>query len=540
MVDCGLPRVPALRAGDRPDAAGDACASSRAAADQRRGRAGRTEPGVCYRLWDEAADRGARSRSTRPRSSRPISRGFVLDSPRWGVTDPAEPRLPRPAAARRRSGGAGAAARASTRSTPTAASPRTGGAAAPAAAAAPRPHGGRRGARPAARGRPPTSPCCSPSAASAATTPTSPQRLDALPRASARGRAGRTRGALAEALGRSAVGEHGATAGPRRSGTRWTAGRRCSRSPIPTASPRRAAAAAVPARQRPRRGVEPARAGARAVSRGRRDHRQRPRGRILLAAPIARGRDRGRASPTASSSREDDVFDPGARACAPAASAARRLVLAEGPIRAEPSRRGRAAPGAGDRAARARPAALDESARAVARPRRLPAPAAGDEWPDLSDAALAATADALAGAGPRRQAALAGSAPTISPRRWTACCPGPCGGGSTPRRRRISRRRPARRAGRLSAPEGPALSIRVQELFGLDRHPAVAGGRVPLVLDLLSPAHRPIQITRDLPGFWRGSWAAVEAEMKGRYPAPSWPDDPLAAPPTSRAKPRGE
>lgn len=87
------------------------------------------------------------------------------------------------------------------------------------------------------------------------------------------------------------------------------------------------------------------------------------------------------------------------------------------------------------------------------------------------------------------------------------------------------------------AAEEPALSVRVQELFGLDIHPS-AGGR-PLVLHLLSPAQRPIQITRDLPGFWRGSWAAVRAEMRGRYPRHPWPDDPLAEAPTRRAKPRG-
>jgi ATP-dependent helicase HrpB len=86
---------------------------------------------------------------------------------------------------------------------------------------------------------------------------------------------------------------------------------------------------------------------------------------------------------------------------------------------------------------------------------------------------------------------------------------------------------------------GPTIAVRVQELFGLSAHPSLAEGRVPLVLHLLSPAHRPIQITRDLPGFWKGSWAAVKTEMKGRYPRHVWPDDPAAALPTTRAKPRG-
>jgi len=86
----------------------------------------------------------------------------------------------------------------------------------------------------------------------------------------------------------------------------------------------------------------------------------------------------------------------------------------------------------------------------------------------------------------------------------------------------------------------PALHIRVQELFGLKEHPAIARGRLPLTLYLLSPAHRPIQITRDLPGFWAGSWAAVKADMRGQYPRHVWPDDPANANPTTRAKPRGK
>ena len=87
--------------------------------------------------------------------------------------------------------------------------------------------------------------------------------------------------------------------------------------------------------------------------------------------------------------------------------------------------------------------------------------------------------------------------------------------------------------------EWPVLAIRVQELFGLDRHPTVANGTVPLTLELLSPAHRPIQTTRDLPGFWRGSWTDVRADMRGRYPRHVWPENPLLATATSRAKPRG-
>ncbi|TGQ56912.1 ATP-dependent helicase HrpB [Mesorhizobium sp. M1C.F.Ca.ET.193.01.1.1] len=87
--------------------------------------------------------------------------------------------------------------------------------------------------------------------------------------------------------------------------------------------------------------------------------------------------------------------------------------------------------------------------------------------------------------------------------------------------------------------EWPVLAVRVQELFGLDRHPAIANGKVPLTLELLSPAHRPIQTTRDLPGFWRGSWADVRTDMRGRYPKHVWPENPLLAAATSRAKPRG-
>jgi ATP-dependent helicase HrpB len=89
------------------------------------------------------------------------------------------------------------------------------------------------------------------------------------------------------------------------------------------------------------------------------------------------------------------------------------------------------------------------------------------------------------------------------------------------------------------AEQGPTIAVRLQELFGLTTHPSIAKGAVPLVLELLSPAHRPVQVTRDLPGFWRGSYAAVRSDLRGRYPRHPWPEDPASAMPTRRVKPRG-
>jgi ATP-dependent helicase HrpB len=164
----------------------------------------------------------------------------------------------------------------------------------------------------------------------------------------------------------------------------------------------------------------------------------------------------------------------------------------------------------------------------------------GDEWPDLSDAALATTAQewlasALAGKTALRdlgadefEQAVHALLPWAMRRRLDAEAPthftAPTG---------------TQAAIDYEAEGGPKIAIRVQELFGLDRHPAIAGGKIPLIVELLSPAHRPVQTTRDLPGFWRGSYAAVRTEMRGRYPRHPWPDDPIAAPPTRHAKPRG-
>ncbi len=165
---------------------------------------------------------------------------------------------------------------------------------------------------------------------------------------------------------------------------------------------------------------------------------------------------------------------------------------------------------------------------------------AADDWPDLSDAALAATAESWL-------APFLGSATSLAD--INADLLGSALDALIPwgARQRLDELAPTH----FTAPTGnrhaidyesegaPILAIRVQELFGLAAHPAIADGRLPLTLHLLSPAHRPIQITRDLPGFWAGSWADVRSEMRGRYPKHPWPEDPRAAAPTSRAKPRG-
>jgi ATP-dependent helicase HrpB len=166
--------------------------------------------------------------------------------------------------------------------------------------------------------------------------------------------------------------------------------------------------------------------------------------------------------------------------------------------------------------------------------------AEGEEWPDLSDAALAASpGDTLAPFLEERTGVAALASEDLD-QLLAAGLPWHL-------KRRLETEAPthfATPAGSLlpidyGADGGPALAVRVQELYGLSHHPAIAGGRVPLTLALLSPARRPIQITRDLPGFWKGSWAAIRSEMRGRYPKHLWPEHPANAAPTTRAKPRG-
>lgn len=163
-----------------------------------------------------------------------------------------------------------------------------------------------------------------------------------------------------------------------------------------------------------------------------------------------------------------------------------------------------------------------------------------DAWPDVSDAGLAETAEEWLAPFIEGRASLAAISAEDLDAALASLLPYELA-------RRLDQEAPAffetpagsRIALDYAAANGPLLSVRVQELYGLATHPKLAKGRAPLTLELLSPAHRPIQTTRDLPGFWAGSWNEVKREMKGRYPRHLWPDDPANAQPTTRAKPRG-
>jgi ATP-dependent helicase HrpB len=166
--------------------------------------------------------------------------------------------------------------------------------------------------------------------------------------------------------------------------------------------------------------------------------------------------------------------------------------------------------------------------------------AEGENWPDLSDEALVARAEewlvpALCDKVSLREFSagnLSDALQTLLP--WEL-------------RARLEREAPTHfeaptgtmLAINYEAEQGPTIAVRLQELFGLNTHPSIAKGAVPLVLELLSPAQRPVQVTRDLPGFWRGSYAAVRSDLRGRYPRHPWPEDPASAMPTRRVKPRG-
>ncbi|MEH3116547.1 MAG: ATP-dependent helicase HrpB [Methylorubrum populi] len=538
VVDSGLARVPVYEPGNGMTRLVTARAS-RASVDQRRGRAGRTEPGVCWRLWPEAAT-AALEPFARPEILSADLAGLTLDCAAWGVTDPiALPFLdppPAPALAEARAmltdlGALEADGRL------TAVGKTLRGLPLP-------PRLARMVARAAESGQ-------ARAAADLAAVLVErglggdavdlAERLDRFARDRG-GRAGDMR-RLAEGWARQAAKAAGGTAG----GTA---------EPDPRlAGPGALLALAYPDRVARARGRE----GAFLMANGR-------AGLLDPASPLVREPFIVVADLTGTAASARILSAAAISAAAIEALFADRITFARSvsfdrQARALRAREGRRLGAVTlDECTLSVPADAD-AARVLARGvaglglDRLPwTPALaqwrarvrflhgaeGGEWPDLSDAALAETVEAwLAPAIVGRASLAAVTADDLGQAvqgllPWTL-------------RARLETEAPSH----VEVPTGsripvdyeagpePVLAVRVQELFGLDRHPTLGGGRVPLVLHLLSPAHRPIQITRDLPGFWRGSWAAVRSEMRGRYPRHPWPEDPLAEAPTRRAKPRG-
>ena len=531
VVDSGLARVPVYE----PDVGLtrlETVRVSRAAADQRRGRAGRTEPGVCYRLWDEGETRSLEP-FLRPEILSADLSSLVLDLAQWGVADPDQLTFldppPRPALAEaktllRELGAIDADGR------------------------------------------------ITPEGKKLNRLPLPPRLARMVVDAAAEGE-GRRAAEIAVLVTERGLGGDDIDVGHRLDGLRRDRSRRAEEaramarrwaelaaadSTRSTTAPSAGAilALAYPDRVAKNRGGG---SGAFLLANGRGAHvdsasalAREPylavaeivgsaaQGRIVLAAPIALAEIEARFADRIEA-REEITFDP--QTLSLRGRRLRRLgaiALAEQPIAVaadEPAARALAAGVAKvglDRLPWTK--ALSQWRDRVMFLRR----AEGEEWPDLSDAGLAGRVDdwlmpALVGKTALTQlasddlgTALTGLLPYTLRRRLDAEAPthfeAPSG---------------SRVPIDYEAEEGPKLAIRVQELFGLARHPAIAGGRVPLVIELLSPAHRPVQVTRDLPGFWRGSYAAVRTEMRGRYPRHPWPDDPVSAPATRRAKPRG-
>jgi ATP-dependent helicase HrpB len=532
VIDCGLARVPRYE----PDVGLtrlETVRVSRASAEQRRGRAGRTAPGVCYRLWDEPQT-AALEPANRPEILAADLTGLVLDLAYWGAADPASLAFldPPPAAslaqAKALLGELGAIDRAG---------------------------------RITEEGR-------------ALRELSLPPRLARMVVDAAAAGAAELAAEIAVVLTERGLGGNEADLGhrletlrgdrsprareARAMARRWAQiarrGKRSEQGRGDEPSVGALLALAYPDRIAKSRGasgafllangrgvnIDPASALARAPFLAVAEIAgSAAQGRIVLAAPVSLAEIEAQFSDRIEG-REEIAFDE-----ASASLRARRLrrlgalALSEQPMAVVPD------------AATARMLAQGMVRLGV---ERLPWTTAlrqwrdrvmflrrtqGKDWPDLSDDALAASAvdwlaAALAGktglgefTGGEFAQALQALLPWALRRRLDAEAPSHFNapsGSAVP----ID----------YAAPEGPRLAIRLQELFGLDRHPAVAAGRVPLVLELLSPAHRPVQVTRDLPSFWRGSYGAVRADMRGRYPRHPWPDDPLAAVPTRRAKPR--
>jgi ATP-dependent helicase HrpB len=263
-------------------------------------------------------------------------------------------------------------------------------------------------------------------------------------------------------------------------------------------------------------------------------------GRILLAAPIAQEEIEQRFADQIEST-EEVSFDRGAMALrARRKRVLHAITLSEAPMTLSPSAETARVFADGLIAAGLDKLPWSKSSKQWRDRVMFLRKAEGDNWPDLSDDALAAARETWLvpvlydkislkelSAGDLSDALMA-----LLP--WEL-------------RARLDREAPThfeaptgtQLAIDYEAEQGPTIAVRLQELFGLNTHPSIAKGAVPLVLELLSPAQRPVQVTRDLPGFWRGSYAAVRSDLRGRYPRHPWPEDPANAMPTRRVKPRG-
>lgn len=531
VIDSGLARVPR-----HEPALGitrlETARASRASVDQRRGRAGRTEPGVCYRLWDEAATRSLPAFSEPEILASDLS-GLLLDLAAWGVTDASALAFPDPPPA-------AALAEASAMLSAIGALDGDG--------------------RLTERGRNIRSIALPPRLAS--------MLLDAVPAGD---------GPLASLIALLAVerglGGDGADLGRRLD--------RFMRERGPRAEDARGLAANWLSAAGGRPGeIDPSRAGL-VAARGFPDRIAKARGgrpgafllangrgaaldetdplaletylavldltgvaeqgRILLAAPLD---ETGvvEAAGDRIVEKEEVAFDPASGAVR---GRARRklgaLTLAERPTAVRPGpetaralAEGLAARGVDRLPWSAHAKGLRDRVAFLAR-----ADAEGG-WPDLSDDALAASAAEWLAPFLQQATSIRDVGADALSAALDVLVPYPL-------RRRLDVEAPShfeaptgsRLAIDYAAEDAPAIEVRVQELYGLASHPVIADGRLPLTLRLLSPAHRPIQVTRDLPGFWRGSWKEVRTEMRGRYPRHVWPEDPAAAMPTTRAKPRG-
>ncbi|MCC6778287.1 MAG: ATP-dependent helicase HrpB, partial [Hyphomicrobiales bacterium] len=538
VVDCGLERLPRYDAGAGVTRL-ETVRVSRATADQRRGRAGRTAPGVCYRLWSEPETQGLLA-FTAPEIVAADLTSLVLDCAAWGVTDPTRLAWLDPPPK-----GALAAARDELVSL-----------------GAIEPDG-----QLTETGRKlrdlPLAPRLARMVLAAAGHGFAEQAARIAVVLSERGAGGlsldlderlqafaRERGPRAESL--------------RRMAANWAAMAKRTRSTPPADQSARASTAALLALAFPDRIAK---------ARG-------PRGTFLLANGRAATADP--ASPLA-----DAPFLVVAEMSGIAASA--RILLAarldereideiagdriktrmettfdavSGALRARSEKR----LGAIVLASEPRPVPADEQsaialAEGIARlgidrlpwsrgqrqlrdrvafVRNASPEDAREEWPDLSDGALSHTAPTWLAPFILGETALSGISADQLGNALDGLLPWP-----------LKQRLEADAPTHFTAPTGnrfaidyesdgaPLIACRVQELYGLKTHPVIGGGRLPLTLHLLSPAGRPVQITRDLPGFWAGSWRDVKIEMKGRYPRHVWPDDPATAAPTARAKPRG-